>query len=184
MLFLITIKCNKVVCIERTSKINSETSEYNHQILNKVTRVFQTHNSQRETSFNHKIDVRKNHQTSSDINTTIERNALPPAFLLPDNGSASNRSVSQVPLFLLSKTNENTEDQVSSDLDVEFSNEFQLNHNNNETRTRRDINRQNLCGNECKCRQENNFDTVDCDFLQEKVSFKEFFLCFLFNFNR
>lgn len=179
MLFLITIKCNKVVCIERTSKINSENG---YETLNnsKVTSLFQTHSqilngSLRETLFNDKNDVRQNHQTNSDIDgnptttTTTQRNAVPPAFLLPDNGSASNRSVSQVPIFLLSKTNENT-DQVSADLSVEFSNEFQPNLNHINIRNRRDTNRQNICGNECKCRQENNFDTVDCEFLQQMVS--------------
>lgn len=178
MLFLITIKCNKVVCIERTSKINIDRSENSFQVLNnsEVTSLFQTHSeklngSLRETSFNDKNDVRKNHQTNSDINgNPTQRNAVPPAFLLPDNGSASNRSVSQVPVFLLSKTNEHT-DQVSSAVSsVEYSNEFQPNLNHFNVRHRRDTNRQNICGNECKCRQENNFDTVDCDFLLETVS--------------
>ncbi|XP_037029610.1 uncharacterized protein LOC119069622 [Bradysia coprophila] len=173
MLFLITIKCNKVVCIERTSKINNAiSSEDNLDSLN--NRAVQTHSQKlsdtvavRETSFNHKNNVRNNHQTNSDINgNPTQHDAVPPAFLLPDNGSASNRSVSQVPIFLLSKTNEHT-DQVSADVSVKFLNEFQPNLNHINARNRRDSNRQNICGNECKCRQENNFDTVDCDFLQE-----------------
>ncbi len=190
MLFLITIKCNKVVCIERTSKINNVISEDSLETVDnsEVTSLFQTHSqklsgSRRETSFNHKNDVRRNHQTNSDINgNPTQRNAaadvVPPAFLLPDNGSASNRSVSQVPTFLLSKTNEHT-DQVSADLSVEFFNEFQPNLNHISIRNRRDTSRQNICGNECKCRQENNFDTVDCEFLQDTVSKFEF--CYNFS---
>lgn len=175
MLFLITIKCNKVVCIERTSKINR--SENTVDVLNnsEVTNLFETHSqklndSLRGISFNVKNVVRKNHQTNSDINgNPTQRNAVPPAFLLPDNGSASNRSVSQVPIILLSEPNENIA-RVSADLSVDISNEFPTNSNHINVRNRRDINRQNICGNECKCRQENNFDTVDCEFLQETVS--------------
>lgn len=185
MLFLITIKCNKVVCIERTSKINNNRSENSFDVLNhsEAKNLFPTHSqkfngSLRITSPNDKNDVRKNHQTNSEFNsnpTQQRRNAVPPAFLLPDNGSASNRSVSQVPIFLLSKPNENTA-QVSADLSVEFSNEFQPNLNHINIRNRRDTNRQNICGNECKCRQEKNFDTVDCEFLQETVSTKRFII--------
>lgn len=197
MLFLITIKCNKVVCIERTSKINNpingddDFDSFDSLNNRAVQAPSQTLSGNvvviSETSFNHKQNVRKNHQTNSDINgnpttTTTQRDAavVPPAFLLPDNGSASNRSVSQVPIFLLSKTNEHT-DQVSADVSMAFLNEFQPNSNHHiNTRNRRDSNRQNLCGNECECRQENNFDTVDCEFLQETVSKRLPFFLLLF----
>lgn len=175
MLFLITIKCNKVVCIERTSKINDDRSENRIDVNSETTTLFQNHSqifngSLRITSLNDKNDVRKNHQTNSDSSgNPTQRIAVPPAFLLLDNGSASNRSVSQVPILLLSKPNEHTA-QVSADSSVEFSNEFQPNLNRINIRNGRDTNRQNLCENECKCRKENSYDTVDCEFKHQRVS--------------
>ncbi|KAJ6639217.1 hypothetical protein Bhyg_11959 [Pseudolycoriella hygida] len=165
MLFLITIKCNKVVGIERTSKINNVKSE--------VTSVFPTDCGKLNCSLklhDDKNDVRKNHHTNSGINgNTTRRNAVPPAFLLPANGSASNGSVSQVHVFLLSEPNTA---QVTAGLNMEFSNEFQPNSIHRNIRNRRDNNRRNICGNECKCRQENKFDTVDCEFAKETAVYE------------
>lgn len=189
MLFLITIKCNKVVCVERANKINNVRRQNSVDVLidSEVTNFIETHSqkfkiygSLRETSFNDKNDVQKNHQTNSDINgNPTQRNAVPPVFLLPDNGSASNRSVSQVPVFLLSKPNENVA-QVSADLSVEFSNEFQPHLNHSNIRSRRGVSRQDICRNECVCRLENNFHTVDCQFSQDQVSEEKTFLLHFF----